>query len=447
MISGINRSRFYGNSFPLLILILLAGLVLRIFLSSFWTYEPDFSTWTYWGSGIHEVGFSSFYDKYWCDYMPGYLYVLWLLQLIHSNFQQVPVEILFKLPANLADFGISLLIFYALEKITSLRIALLSSTVYFFNPASLSNSVFWGQVDSVHTLPILFSIILVLEGRFIVSGIFASLAFMIKPQSFVIFPILWVVSAKPFFNRRNFLKIKSLFPTIKIIVAMIICMLVLTIPFIMGRIGSFSDIIVEPISLIRDRFEVTYSQYKYTSLNAFNFWGMVAMWKSDAIAFMNVTYQTWGTIVFALIYALIFGLLFSFVVSRKQEDFKEISFSIYYGVALVLFGLFLFITRAHERHLLPTIVFLTMITFIKSEYWLFYGAISFTYVLNMFYSYLDLTHRIENIPPATFQVIVQRFIPGIVMLVLLVFIVLMVDFWRFMTQRSHLQKLLLKNGG
>jgi Gpi18-like mannosyltransferase len=447
MISGINRSRFNGNSFSLLILILLAGLVLRIFLSSFWTYEPDFSTWTYWGNGIREVGFSGFYDKYWCDYMPGYLYVLWFLQLIHSKFQQVPVEILFKLPANLADFGISVLIFYALEKITTSRNALLSSTVYFFNPASLSNSVFWGQVDSVHALPILFSIILVLQGRFIVSGILASLAFMIKPQSFVIFPILGVVSAKPFFNKQSFLKVKALIPTIKIIVAMILTIFVLTIPFVADKIHSFSDVFREPVLLVRQRFDFTYSQYKYTSLNAFNFWGMVAMWKSDAAAFMNVTYQTWGTIIFAFIYALIFGLLFSFVVSRKDEEYREINVSIYYGAALVLFALFLFITRAHERHLLPTIVFLTMITFIKLEYWLFYGAISSIYVLNMLYSYLDLTHRIENIPPATFQVIVGRLVPGIVMLVLVVFAVLMVDFWRFMTQGSHLQKVLLKNGG
>lgn len=447
MISGIKRSRLYGNSLPLLILILLAGLVMRIFLSSFWTYQPDFSTWTYWANGIQEVGFSNFYDKYWCDYMPGYLYVLWFLQLIHTEFQNLPVEILFKLPANLSDLGISVLIFYALEKITSFRIALLSSTVYFFNPASLSNSVFWGQADSVHTLPILFSIVLVLEGRFIISGIFASLAFMIKPQSFVIFPILWIVSAKPFFNRRDLLKIKALIPTIEITIAMIISVLVMTIPFIVGKIESFSDIFIEPISLIRQRFDVAYSQYKYTSLNAFNFWGMVAMWKSDAITFMNISYQTWGTIIFTFIYALMFGLLFRFSVIREEEELRGFSFSIYYSVTLVLFGLFLFVTRAHERHLLPTIVFLTIIAFVRWEYWVFYGAISFIYVLNMFYSYLDLTHRIEKIPPSAFQVIVDRFIPGIVTLVLLVFIVLVVNFWRFMTQGSHLRKLLLKNGG
>lgn len=55
-------------------------------------------------------------------------------------------------------------------------------------------------------------------------------------------------------------------------------------------------------------------------------------------------------ILFAFICVLIVGLLFSFAVIRKEEEFKEINFSIYYGVALFLFGLLL-ITRANEWHL------------------------------------------------------------------------------------------------
>jgi hypothetical protein len=48
-------------------------------------------------------------------------------------------------------------------------------------------------------------------------------------------------------------------------------------------------------------------------------------------------------------------------------------------------------------------------------------VISSTYVLIVLYSYLDLTHRIEHIPPASFRLIVGRFIPGIVILLLTCF--------------------------
>lgn len=447
MTSGIIRSRFNENSFRFLVLILLSGFVLRVFLSSFWTYEPDFSTWTYWAKGIHEAGFSDFYDRYWCDYMPGYLYVLWFLNLIHSKFQSLPTEVLFKLPANLSDLGISVLIFFALEKITTLKNAVVASTVYFFNPAALSNSVFWGQVDSVHTLPVLLSVILVLEGRFIISGVFASLAFMIKPQSFVIFPILWLVAAKPVFRRENLSKIRALMPITQITVAMIIPVLLLTIPFIVGKIDGVSDVFAGSFSLMKQRFDVAYSQYKYASLNAFNLWGMLAMWRSDEIEFMNLAYQTWGTVIFATVYFLILGLLVGFVATGGQLNRRAVNLPIYFSVTLVLFGLFLFVTRAHERHLLPTIVFFTLIAFVRWEYWIFYGTISLIYVLNMFYSYLDLTHKIEKIAPAGFQVAVDRLIPGIVILLLLVFVFIMVDFWKRMTQRFQLKRLLLKNGG
>jgi branched-subunit amino acid ABC-type transport system permease component len=71
---------------------------------------------------------------------------------------------------------------------------------------------------------------------------------------------------------------------------------------------------------------------------------------------------------FASICALIVGLLFSFAVIRKEEETKEIDFSIYCGVALFLIGIVLFITGANERHLPRTIVLWTMIIFIKWGY-------------------------------------------------------------------------------
>src|SRR5574341_267578 len=173
--------------FPLLLIV---GLILRLLLSPYGTFDGDFRTFKAWAIGVSKVGFSNFYGEYWCDYMPGYLYVLWLLDKIHSIFPTIPDKILFKLPANLSDLGISILILFALRNITSLKNAQLASLAYFFNPASLSNSTFWGQVDSVHTLPLLVSIFLGVRRHFVISIVFAVIAFMIKPQSIVIFPII-----------------------------------------------------------------------------------------------------------------------------------------------------------------------------------------------------------------------------------------------------------------
>ena len=107
----------------LLSVLLIIGFALRVFLSPYLTFEFDFNTFRAWGNGLSKVGFSQFYDRYWCDYMPGYLYVLWLLDNIHSAFPKFPVKILYKLPANLSDLGISILIFFALRRITNLKYA------------------------------------------------------------------------------------------------------------------------------------------------------------------------------------------------------------------------------------------------------------------------------------------------------------------------------------
>ena len=55
--------------------LLVFGFALRVLLSPYLTYQWGFRTWEAWAYGIFKVGFFEFYDRYWCDYMLGYLYV------------------------------------------------------------------------------------------------------------------------------------------------------------------------------------------------------------------------------------------------------------------------------------------------------------------------------------------------------------------------------------
>ena len=429
--------------FPLL---LEFGFVLRILFSPCWTYEGDFGSWKGWAYAISKVGFSGFYDEYWCDYMPGYLYILWLLQHLHTAFPMIPDTILFKLPANLSDLGISILIFFLLRNITSVKNAKIASIVYLFNPASLSNSTFWGQVDSVHTLPLLVSIFLGVRRHFVISIVFAVIAFMIKPQSIVIFPIIGFFVIRDVIRRKkeDRLFLKTFILGVKIFAAAIITIIVITLPYIWDEIakGSLMGTIIEPIRFIKERFFMAYNQYKYTSLNAFNFWSMIhGMWISDQGMFLGITYKRWGTMIFGVFYALIFGFLFlPEVMRRSGVGFKSfeyiksenaygvtadglLTFRTFHAVTLILFALFLFVTRAHERHFLPTIVFFTMIVFRSRLYWFFYALISLVYVINMFYAY------IERYPIHGFSSsIIEAYIPGMVIILLFVFLFVLADF-------------------
>ncbi len=420
------------------------GFMVRILFSLYWTYEGDFGVWKWWADGISRVGFSQFYDKYWCDYMPGYLYILWFLDHIRSAFPNLPDKIVFKLPANLSDLGISILIFFVLRKITTIKNAKIAPLAYLFNPASLSNSTFWGQVDSVHAFPLLLSVAFGLWENFILSGVFAAVAFMIKPQSVVIFPIIGFFVLKYVIKQKEgTASSKIIIRGVEVLASMVITSFIIILPFIWYKLAGhgIEGIFKEPFYFIRERFGTAYNQYKYASLNAFNLWGMVAMWQDDQIRFLGIAYQSWGTIIFGIFYALVLGSLFYFEMCVEDQNFEPLHSSpgdrpnarAICAITLILFALFLFITRAHERHFLPTIVFFTLIIFRSRVYWLFYILISVAYVFNMFYSYIELMPRISEsakpylIIPASS---LQPFIPGVVLLLLIVFFAVLINFVR-----------------
>jgi len=418
-----NKSDIKTNIYFRLSLLLFAGLLLRIYLSTTIAFEGDFNTWIGWGNALSKDGFSNFYSRNWCDYMPGYLYVLRFLSEVHQEAPWLSPYILFKLPANLADLGITVLIFIALRPISSLRIAIISSIVYFFNPAALSNSTFWGQVDSFHAFPVLLAIMLCLRKKYILSGLFAATAFMIKPQSIVLFPIIGFIAISPFFSSLNRWGFKNFVPGIKIIIAAFLTCILISLPFIWERLDSLFYIFIEPFALIRERFDAAYDQYKYTSLNSFNFWGLFAMWWNDEDLFWGLKFKTWGTIIFAGFYSMIFISLFRFKIFLKK-NYIEHQFLIYQAVTLILFSLFLFVTRAHERHLLPSIVFFTLIIF---RSWIFpylYAIVSGVYVCNMIYSYIQLTTSYKGVPDSIERILV----PTMSILYMISFLVMFIIF-------------------
>lgn len=420
-----SNSYLNKNPYIFLSILLLIGFILRIYLSTLITYDGDFATWNWWAEGLSKVGFSKFYDNYWCDYMPGYLYVLRLLNDIQSELPWLSPHILYKLPANLSDLGISILIYLVLKPISSTRIAIISSVAYFFNPAALSNSTFWGQVDSVHAFPILLAIILGLRKKFFLAGLFAAVAFMIKPQTIVLFPIIGFTALEPFFHPGKRWKIKNFLPGIKVIITAIATLIIIALPFIWYQIDSFAYIFTGPFELVKERFDSAYEQYKYASLNTFNFWGVFAMWTSDETIYWGLQFKSWGTIIFGSFYALIFAFFFRYKIFN-QNNKDEYTYLIFQAVTLILFSLFLFVTRAHERHLLPAIVFFALILY---RSWIFpylYAIVSGVYVCNMIYSYIELTTEYKGVSDS-----VQDFlVPTMFLLYFTAFVIVLLNFFR-----------------
>ena len=148
------------------------------------------------------------------------------------------------------------------------------------------------------------------------------------------------------------------------------------------------------------------------------------MWESDDTKVLGISYRTLGTLMFGAAYIFIAGLLVGFTILMKNNESRDYVYLIFQSITLILFTLFLFVTRAHERHLLPMIVFFTLIAFRTWIFWYLYAIVSGVYTVNMVYSYVQLTTLYKGIP-ADYTI---YFIPGLFFLYLLAYILI---FWNY----------------
>lgn len=357
---------------------LAAALLLRLLLSPFGTYEGDMSSWVGWGNRLQEVGFGRFYEA-WSDYLPGYLYILllWgkLFNFLWQSSLRVSAEIFFKLPAILSDVLTGYLIYRIAKRWVGEENALVSSILYLFNPAVLANSTLWGQVDSVLTLSVLLTIWLFLKEKLILAPFFLAFSCVTKPQGFLLIPLVFLILLKKR-SRQDLL----IFST-----ASLLFFLIFFWPF------------VGEAPLVRfawERFQATLNQYPYTSLNAFNLWGIGNLvWKKDSLKFLGISYQIWGLVFFGSLYLF---ALSSFSKRLKKKILSNLPALVIF-LAVVSYASFNLLTRVHERHLFPVFAFLALASAFKPKLWVIYFFSSLLYVLNLHFAYVWLTQNFREI--------------------------------------------------
>ena len=350
--------------------ILLIAFFFRLALSFFGTLHLDQGTFIAWSNNLVTDGFKNFYGG-WSDYLPGYLYILWILGKINLvGF--IPQIMLYKLPAIFSDLLTGFLIYKIVKRNLLPRnkkilerkewLGILGAFVYIFNPAVLANSSLWGQVDSLTALSIILSIYL-FDKKYILSAAALALGTLIKPQAAFVFPIILYLFIK---QKRKFKEL------------LLYCFVGLSV-FVLGFIpfsnGNFFSFIINRLSL-------SANQYPYTSINAFNFWGLLGMWKPD-----NQVLQ-FGS------YMLVILLLAILLVKLSKKNISP------YALATFIFtASFILFTRMHERHLLPVFAPMT-IALIENPLFLFpYLGLSLVYVLNLIYSYKWITGNFVEIYP------------------------------------------------
>ena len=161
------------------------------------------------------------------------------------------------------------------------------------------------------------------------------------------------------------------------------------------------------ISFIYERLGVSLNQYPYTSVNAFNFWGLTGFWKPD-----NIYFQVGG---YGLVLILLIILFFKLWKVKNPE---------YYLLSFVFGASFIFFTRMHERHLLPVFAPLAIVA-IENPYLLIpYIGFSLTYIANLYYAFI---YVVDNFRPAFSDFVIKFFEIVNIGLVVFIFYALVKD--------------------
>lgn len=253
------------------------ALLLRVLLAPHGGFYADLGFFHDWARRLGVRGFSSFYDGG-SDYLypPGYLYALWLIGKISAS----PGFVLLKLPAILGDLALAWLAgaFAAALAPRSVRerwpVRGLVAAAVLFNPAVITLSTIWGQVDVLPATLVLGSLFVLLTRRpsfrrDIVACLLFGAAIATKPQGAFALPVvLYALSrGRDHHGFRNAVR-----RTLRVCV-----------PLTAGLLLWFASGLpfgLSPVGLARF-YQDSASVYPVTSANAFNLWALGGFWRPD----------------------------------------------------------------------------------------------------------------------------------------------------------------------
>lgn len=390
--------------------LLFLSFVFRLFITPYFIFPIDFNDWVGWSNRLVSFPLSKFYDA-WSDYLPGYLYVLWFLgnfkNFIYFFGLNIPLEIIYKFPAILADLTLVFVAYKISKKFFDQKRSLIIAAIFAFSPAIFSNSSLWGQIDALNTLFYIVTFIFLIQRRILLSGLCLAISLSIKPQGVFILPFIFLLIIKERWALNEYLK------------GIGVSLLVL-----LGTFIPFSNKI-NITQFVFERYYTSLNQYQYTSLNAFNFWAIdQRWWKPDSQIWSGLSLHYWSLLIFAIFSALILwnfwrnyrfsrpedrGSLFlaqdSLHLRTKGRSFsarnkgleKEKFYIVNFSLALLFLAGFIFLTRVHERLLLTPLIFLMLAAILKKGLWFFVLIFSITYVTNLYFSFIWITGNFRHV--------------------------------------------------
>lgn len=336
------------------LLIFLIILIARVFISSL-SYNRDLNNNLNWTDSIRNLGFSNFYER---DFYPFsaanypplitttyYYFDIASKAVFGDNYSARTT--FNKLPTILVEsFTMSL----------TILVSPVIFIVYLINPGIFYNSVLWGQTEGLVAALILMCLyVLTRTKRPVYSALIFLFALLVKQSAIIFLPLYLYLAFRKF----------KLSKTIYITLGGFVLYTFFFIPY------YGSAFIQKSISFLLNSSQ---GQSHFASVNALNFWYMLGLNKvSDSLGGI-ISYQNMGLIISAFFILLIIYIL------RKRINFDNTLVA----AGLINFAVCMFLTRVHERHLLPTLVLLIPIAIKSKLNFAIYFVISGIYFLNLY---------------------------------------------------------------
>ncbi len=314
-------------------MVLAVSLLVRVLLFPLKGYSIDTNDFISWFGTAASQGIRPFYSVVtFADYPPFNVYIFWFFGSI-ANATGIGIANIVKWVPNIFDLATAGLIFYFVRKQSTSKLAFTSTALYAFNPAVIFNTAIWGQYDAIYTFFLVVSLMLALKSKPKLSAATFALAILTKPQGIALAPLLIYL-----IFRKN--GIKNLLISVGVFASTVF---VVILPF------EWSN----PVTFLSKIYFGAYNGYQYTSINAFNLWGIFGLWQPDG----GLNILGW----------VMFGVFAVFAVYVLHKRFNVSDEWLAVFVAFMLFfAFFMLPTRIHERYLFPAISVLALIfPFIK----------------------------------------------------------------------------------
>jgi len=356
---------FPKRELAFLALVLAVSFVVRVLLFPQQGYPIDTNCFISWLNTASSQGIRQFYEVAgFADYPPFNVYLFWFFGSL-ANGLGITIENIIKWVPNLFDLATATLIYFFVRSQANLKIALLATALYAFNPAVIFNAAVWGQFDAVYTFFLIFSLLLALKNKPELSAVSFALGILTKPQGIALAPLLILLIFKKNGLKRLLYSVAAFAATVFVVI----------LPFQWPNNN--------PVTFLSDIYFGAYSGYAYTSINAFNLWGMFGMWIPDGSLYL----VGWG----------LFGAAaaFTLYVFHKRYNISGDYLAIF-AAFMLFFSFFMLPTRIHERYMFPAMATLALIFPLLKRTRLLYVVLTGTlfvneayvlYWLNLYYPY------------------------------------------------------------